>query len=181
VTEEHLTGDLDVDRVDVVEQAGSEEAADLEDKPGGDEDRDGLGVPAARGELGVRCQLSVLSFVERAVGVEDFAGALFEEEFVVAEKLVDFVALFDGDEENFARAFAPGVREVLCAKEDGRDVGEGAAEEHRSGAAFDEIDFAAQVEGNGGTVSLVAIEENFVVRRDGMVGLEVLDGFGERF
>ena len=34
----HLARDLDVDGVDVVEEAGSEEAADLEDEPGQDED-----------------------------------------------------------------------------------------------------------------------------------------------
>jgi hypothetical protein len=43
----HLASDLDVDGVDVVEQAGSEEAADLEDKPGEDEDGDGAWAPAA--------------------------------------------------------------------------------------------------------------------------------------
>jgi hypothetical protein len=35
----HLAGDLDVDGVDVVEEAGSEEAADLKDEPcEGDDD-----------------------------------------------------------------------------------------------------------------------------------------------
>ena len=38
---EHLAGDLDVDGVDVVEQAGGEEAADLEDGPEGDDDGEG--------------------------------------------------------------------------------------------------------------------------------------------
>ena len=47
VAAEHLAGDLDVDGVDVVEQAGGEEAADLEDEPGEDEDGDGAGAPAA--------------------------------------------------------------------------------------------------------------------------------------
>jgi hypothetical protein len=37
----HLAGDLDVDGVDVVEEAGGKEAADLENEPGEDEDRDG--------------------------------------------------------------------------------------------------------------------------------------------
>ena len=41
VAAEHLAGDLDVDGVDVVEQAGSEEAADLEDEPGEDDEGDG--------------------------------------------------------------------------------------------------------------------------------------------
>jgi hypothetical protein len=41
---EHLAGDLDVDGVDVVEQAGGEEAADLEDEPGEDDDGDGAGL-----------------------------------------------------------------------------------------------------------------------------------------
>jgi hypothetical protein len=59
----HLAGDLDVDRVDVVEQARGEEAADLEDEPGEDEDGDGAWAPWARGcGLVVSCQFSVLSF-----------------------------------------------------------------------------------------------------------------------
>ncbi len=43
----HLAGDLDVDGVDVVEQAGGEEAADLEDEPCQDEDGDGVWAPTA--------------------------------------------------------------------------------------------------------------------------------------
>ena len=71
---QHLAGDLDVDGVDVVEQAGSEEAAELEEKPGEDEEGDGTGVPAARCGLGVRCQVSVLSFqlVRSQFSVIDF-------------------------------------------------------------------------------------------------------------
>jgi hypothetical protein len=63
VTLHHLAGDLDVDGVDVIEEAGGEEAADLEEEPGEDEDGEGAGTPVARrgGELVVRCQLSVLS------------------------------------------------------------------------------------------------------------------------
>ena len=49
VAVQHLAGDLDVDGVDVVEQAGGEEAADLEDEPGEDEDGDGAEAPAAGG------------------------------------------------------------------------------------------------------------------------------------
>jgi hypothetical protein len=37
----HLAGDLDVDRVDVVEEARGEEAADLKDEPAEDENCDG--------------------------------------------------------------------------------------------------------------------------------------------
>jgi hypothetical protein len=43
----HLAGDLDVDGVDVVEQARGEEAADLEDEPGEDEDCERAWAPAA--------------------------------------------------------------------------------------------------------------------------------------
>jgi len=42
----HLAGNLDVDGVDVVEEAGGEEATDLEDKPGEDEDEYGARAPA---------------------------------------------------------------------------------------------------------------------------------------
>ncbi len=46
--------------------------------------------------------------------------------------------LFDGDEEDFAVAFAPDVEEILRGEEDRWGIGEGAAEEHRGRAAFDE-------------------------------------------
>jgi hypothetical protein len=64
VTLHHLAGDLDVDGVDVVEQAGGEEAADLEQEPGEDEDRERAWSRAVRGGGGlvVGCQLFVLSF-----------------------------------------------------------------------------------------------------------------------
>ncbi len=45
---EHLAGDLNVDAVYVVEQAGGEEAADLEDGPEGDDEGEGRGAPAVR-------------------------------------------------------------------------------------------------------------------------------------
>jgi len=54
---QHLAGDLDVDGVDVVEQAGGEEAADLEDEPGEDEDGEGARAPAAGGGLAISFQL----------------------------------------------------------------------------------------------------------------------------
>ena len=43
----HLVCDFDVDRVDIVEQAWSEEAADLQNEPGEDEDDEGALAPAA--------------------------------------------------------------------------------------------------------------------------------------
>ena len=46
VAEEHGTGDLDVDGVNVVEQAGSEEAADVQDEPCEGDDADRARVPA---------------------------------------------------------------------------------------------------------------------------------------
>jgi hypothetical protein len=57
----HLAGDLDVDGVDVVEEAGGEEATDLEDKPGEGEDGDGAWAPeAGRCGLVVGSQVLVL-------------------------------------------------------------------------------------------------------------------------
>ena len=109
----HLAGDFDVDGVDVVEEAGGEEAADLEDEPCEDEDRDGAWAPEAGGcglVVGSQCQFSVSLiswFIQWAVSVEGFAGGFFEQDFVVAEEVVDFVMPFDGDEEDFALAFAP--------------------------------------------------------------------------
>jgi hypothetical protein len=52
VAQHHLAGDFDVDGVDVVEEAGGDEAADLEDQPGEDEDCEGAWAPAAEGGLG---------------------------------------------------------------------------------------------------------------------------------
>ena len=131
-------------------------------------------------------RFSVFQFVFQfcfygAVGVEGFAGAFFEEDFVVAEELVYFFAFFWGDEEEFSVAFAPGIGEVLCGEEDGWGVGEGAAEEHRGGAAVYDKRVAAEVEGDGGAVGLIAVEEDFVLARDGVSGFEILDGFGECF
>jgi hypothetical protein len=62
VAEEHLAGDLDVDGIDVVEQSRSEEAADLKDKPGEEEDCEGERAPAAGG-LNGGCQFSSQSVV----------------------------------------------------------------------------------------------------------------------
>src|ERR1700755_1477211 len=95
--------------------------------------------------------------VERAIGVEGFAGAFFEEDFVVAEELNYFVGLFWRDEEDFSVTFAPSVCEILRREEDGWGVGEGASEEHRGGAAFNERDIAAEVEGDGRAVGLIAV------------------------
>ena len=63
VAEEHGTGDLDVDGVHVVEQAGSEEAADVQDEPCEDNQGDGAGVPSGSGlEWGItHCGASHLS------------------------------------------------------------------------------------------------------------------------
>jgi hypothetical protein len=58
VTAQHLAGDLDVDGVDVVEQASGDEAADLKDEPGKDEDDYGPWSPAAGGGLAISFQLS---------------------------------------------------------------------------------------------------------------------------
>ena len=118
-------------------------------------------------------------FFYGAVGVEGFAGAFFEKDFVTAEELDYFVGLFWRDEEDFSVTFAPSVCEILRSEEDGWGVGERAAEEHRGGAAFDERDIAAEVEGDGRAVGLVAVEEDFVVAGDGVAGFELLDGFGE--
>jgi len=121
------------------------------------------------------------ALVDGAVGVEGLAGTFFEKDFVVAEEVVDFVALSDGDEENLAFTVAPGVEEIVRGKEDGWGVGEGAAEEHGGRAAIDEIDLTAEVEGNGGSVGLVPVEEDFALRGDGVAGFELLDGVGEIF
>ncbi len=48
---QHLAADLDVDGVDVVEEAGGEDAAELEDEPGEDEDGDGAGLQRRTGAM----------------------------------------------------------------------------------------------------------------------------------
>jgi hypothetical protein len=58
----HLASDFDVDGVDVVEQAGGEEASDLQDEPGEDEDSEGAGTPTAEGGLVLSFQLSGSQF-----------------------------------------------------------------------------------------------------------------------
>ncbi len=50
---EHLAGDLDVDGVNVVEQARGEEAADLKDEPGEEDEGEEAGAPAAGWVLSV--------------------------------------------------------------------------------------------------------------------------------
>ncbi len=78
-----------------------------------DETAANMGHPFVRASG--RCGVDEWSdrIVEGPVGIEGFAGAFFEEDFVVAEEAVDFVAFFDGDEEDLAVAFAPGVEEIL--------------------------------------------------------------------
>ena len=102
--------------------------------------------------------------IEWPVGEEGFAGGLLEEDLVVAEEVVDVVALFEGDEENLALAGAPDLQKIGVGEEDVRGVGEGGAEEHGGGAAVDEVDVFAEVEGDGGAVGLVAVEEDLVCR-----------------
>ena len=60
-------------------------------------------------------------------------------------------------------------------------VGEGAAKEHGGGAALDERDVAAEVEGDRGAECLIAEEEDFVFAGDVAVSFEALDGVGEVF
>src|ERR1700679_3581114 len=96
-----------------------------------------------------------------------------------AQEVIDGVALFEGDEEDLAGAGAPAGEEVGVGEEEVRGVGEGGAEEHGGAAAFDERDLAAEVEGDGGAVSLVAVEEYLGVGRDGVGAFETLDGGGE--
>ena len=55
----------------------------------------------------------IVRVIEGTVGVESFAGAFFEENFVAAEEMIGLFAFFDGDEEDLAVAFAPGVEEIL--------------------------------------------------------------------
>ncbi len=46
---EHLAGDLDVDGINVIQQARREQATDVNDQPDEDDERDGERVPTARG------------------------------------------------------------------------------------------------------------------------------------
>ncbi len=60
-----------------------------------------------------------------------------EDDLARAEEMVDYIALFEGDEEKFARAASPLGEEVGGGEEEVWGVGEGAAEEHGGGAAVD--------------------------------------------
>src|SRR5438552_18884138 len=108
--------------------------------------------------------------IEGTVGEEGFAGGLFDEDLVISEEAVDVVALFQGDEEDLARAGAPGGEQIGRGEEDVRGIREGGAEEHGGGASIDEddgmVEGLAEVEGDGGAVGLVAVEENLAVGGD---------------
>ena len=60
----------------------------------------------------------IIAVIERPVGIEGFAGAFFEKDFVVAEETVGVVAFVDGDEEDLAFAFAPDGEEIRRGEED---------------------------------------------------------------
>jgi hypothetical protein len=117
-----------------------------------------------------RARLIFLSKVEGPIGEESLAGGLFEEELAGAEEAVNFVAAFQRDEEELARAGSPLGEELGGSEEEGLRVGEGGAEEHGGGAAIDEEggarEGAIQVKGDGGAVGLVAVEDDVVVARD---------------
>ncbi len=63
--------------------------------------------------------------VEGAVGEEGFAGGFGEEDLVAAEELIDFTAMFERNEEDFAFSGGPGGEELVVGEEDGWGVGEG--------------------------------------------------------
>ena len=100
-----------------------------------------------------------------------------------AEEAVYVVAAFQRDEEELARAGAPLGEELGGGEEERLRVGEGGAEEHGGGAAIDQEggagERAIQVEGDGGAVGLVAVEEEGVVAGDCAGGFELLDAGGE--
>ena len=121
----------------------------------------------------------VVAWGKGAIGEEGLAGGFGDEYFMVAEEFVYDVAAFEGDEEEFAAAGAPDVEQVGVGEEDVRCVGEGGAEEHGGGSAFDEIDLLVEVEGDGGAVGLVPVEVDGGVGSDGAGGLELLDFGGD--
>ena len=125
------------------------------------------------------CFSGCVSAIEWPVGEECFAGGLLQEDWAVAEEMVNFVSFFQRDEEELALAFAPDRDEISLSEEEVWGVREGGAEEHGGGAAIDEGDVAAQVEGDGGAVGLIAVENDLGVVGDGLGGFEMLDGCGE--
>src|ERR1700733_4222545 len=137
------------------------------------------GQTLVEGESGGVVIFGFARVVQGTVGEEGFAGTFQENNSFVAEELVDYFSFFHGDEEKFAFAVAPDGQEILRGEEDGRRVGEGSAEEHGGGAAVDEIDLSAEVEGDRRPVGLVAIKEHFSIGGDGVVGFELLDSVGE--
>ena len=87
-----------------------------------------------------------------------------------AEQTVNVVAAFERHKEELAGAGAPLGEEFGGCEEEFLGVGEGGAEEHGGGASVDEQRVArertVEVEGDGGAVGLVAVEQEGVVARD---------------
>ena len=79
-----------------------------------------------------------MAVVEGAVGEEGFAGGFFEEDLVVAEKVVDSSRFSSGDEEDLAFACAPGFEELVVGEEDGGASGKVEPKSMEVDAAFDE-------------------------------------------
>src|SRR5215469_12542417 len=117
--------------------------------------------------------------VKRPIGEESLAGGLGEQDLVIAEQVVDLVALFERDEENLAFTGAPASHQIVMGEEDGRGIGEGRAEEHGRRASIYKIDDPAEIKGDGRTVGLVAVEQYLIVAGDGTVTLQLLNLLGE--
>ena len=98
-----------------------------------------------------------------------------------AEEVVYVVALFERDEEDFALAGAPLREQVAGGEEDVRRVGEGRSRRAwRWSGRRRGIDVTAEVEGDGGAVGLVAVEQDCVVAaRWRRVASRLLDFVGE--
>src|ERR1700739_1968613 len=111
--------------------------------------------------------------VERTVGKESLSRGLGEQDLMAAKQAVNFVALFEWDEEDLAWAVAPAPHKIVVGEEDGRGIWKGRAKEHGRGASVYKINDSAKVEGYGRAVGLVAVEEDLAVAGDGVLVLKL--------
>ena len=81
---------------------------------------------------------------------------------MVSEEVVDFVASVDGDEEDFAIAFAPDVQQICGVRKMGGASGKVEPKSMEVERPSTRKTCAAEVEGDGGAVGLIAVEENWV-------------------
>ena len=236
---EHLASDLNVDGVDVVEEAGGEEAADLKNEPKKEDDDERDGTPKAsrgsasgersralgllrrdgqvawwslalagsaladqpgycngvrgRSDQGVSCLVrrwlreSVggwgslgLPELSRGRSVKRALPELSKRRIFLLPRSWSTISRFSMGTKRSLRSPWPHTVSRSCeVRKMGGASGKVPPKSMEEGAAVDEIYLSAEVEGDRGAVRLIAVEEDFGIRGDGVVGFELLHGVGE--